>query len=220
MRIHVPRTIALFLVWLGFISSAMLAAMGDLLPFGLGSMRPESAFTCLIEAELFFVLAIWPFFIPRVVVPRVEVPPGVSGEGHLLMLQVCVMFVVAMPLAFLSQNLASIGAREFFVGHLLVATAAAFVAAVFGTGPERPSRVTPWYFLGFFVLSGLVPFAHYLSLEYSGTSLAALSAVSPFWSASELDRAAPLVASAIFGVGALAIFLGSAMRPAVAAKAA
>jgi hypothetical protein len=213
MRIHVPRTIGLFLLWLGFISAALLAATADLLPFGLGAMGPESAFTCLIQAELFFVLAIWPFFIPRVVVPRMEVPAGISAEGPLLVLQVCAMFVVAMPLALLCQMLGSVGARAFFVGHLLVATAGAFVAALFGTGPERPARVAPWYFLAFFAASGLVPFAHYLSLEYSGPSLRALSAVSPFWSAADLDRGAPLVSSLLFGAGALALFLAGTSRP-------
>jgi hypothetical protein len=185
--------------------------LGGVLPFRIGSVRPEDVFTCLIEAELFFVLVVWPFFIHRLVVPKVEIeaPTGVGGEAHLLVLQVVVLFVVALPIAFLCQNLANVGAREFFSGHLLVATAACLVAAIFGMGSERHVKTAPWYFLGFFVLSALVPFLQYLALEYGGGSLRYLSVVSPFWGAAQLDGDVPLVSSAIFGVAALALFAAS-----------
>jgi hypothetical protein len=219
MRVNVPRAIGLYLVWLSFISGVLLLAMGDVLPLRLGFITPENAFTCLIEAELFFVLVIWPFFIPRLLVPRapgvapapaspgVVVPTGVSGEGHLLVLQVCVLFVVAMPIAFLCQNLGNVGAREFFTGHLLVATAASFVAALFSLGAERQARLGPWYILGFFVASALLPFLHFLAGAFAGRSLRFLSALSPFWGASLLDEATPLVSAGLFGGAALALFL-------------
>ncbi len=207
MRISVPRAIGLYVVWLSFISVVLLAALGNVLPFQAAFVTPENVFTCLIEAELFFVLVIWPFFVPRLLVPKVELPTGVGGEAHLLVLQVCVLFVVAMPIAFLCQNLAQVGAREFFNGHLLVATAACFVAALFGAARERQTRMAPWYFLGFFVLSAMLPFAHYLAVEFAGGSLRFLSAVSPFWGAAQLDGAMPLVSAGIFGFGAMALFM-------------
>ncbi len=209
MRVNVPRAIGLYLVWLSFISGALLLALGDVLPFHLAFITPENAFTCLIEAELFFVLVLWPFFIPRLLLPRIEmpkIPTGVGGEGHLLVLQICVLFVVAMPAGFLCQNLANVGPREFAMGHLLVATAACFVAALWWVGSERGVRPAPWYFLGFFVASALLPFAHYLALEFAGASLGFLSAVSPFWAAGELEQSTPMVASTIFGVVAVALF--------------
>jgi len=217
MKVNVPRAIGLYLVWLSCISGVLLLAMGDVLPLRLGFITPENAFTCLIEAELFFVLVIWPFFIPRLLVPRasgaapapagVVVPAGVSGEGHLLVLQVCVLFVVAMPIAFLCQNLGNVGAREFFTGHLLVATAASFVAALFSLGAERQARLAPWYVLGFFVASALLPFLHFLAGAFAGQSLRFLSALSPFWGASLLNEATPLVSAGLFGAAALALFL-------------
>ncbi|MBI2931970.1 MAG: hypothetical protein HYY16_09985 [Planctomycetes bacterium] len=206
MTIHIPRAIVLYLLWLGFISAALLCATGNVLPFGLGFISPEDAFTCLIEAELFFVLVIWPFFIPGLLVRKVSIPSGVSGHAHLLVLQVCVLFVVALPVAFLCQNLADVGARVFFSGHLLVATAACFVAALFGVGAERKNRVAPWYFLGFFVASAFVPFVHYVAVEFAGQSLRFLAAVSPFWGAAELDGGAPLVGSTLFALAALGLF--------------
>lgn len=222
MTLNVPRAIGLYLVWLSFICGVLLLAMGDVLPLRIAFVTPENAFTCLIEAELFFVLVIWPFFVTRLLIPalssgaggRVEgprvqaaLPGGVSGEGHLLVLQVCVLFVVAMPVAFLCQNLANVGAREFFTGHLLVATAACFVAALFAAGAERQKRVGPWYFLAFFVASALFPFLHYVAGAYADASLRFLSAVSPFWGAVRLDDGIPLVSAGLFGAAALGLFL-------------
>jgi hypothetical protein len=212
MRVNVPRAIGLYLVWLSFISGVLLLALGDVVPMRLAFITPESAFTCLIEAELFFVLVIWPFFIPKLLVPRApmpSIPTGVGGEGHLLALQICVLFVVAMPVGFLCQNLANVSAREFAIGHLLVATAAGFVAALWWAGSERGVRMAPWYFLGFFVASAMLPFVHYLAIEHAGASLGFLSAVSPFWAAAELGSGTPIVASVLFGTVALALFMAA-----------
>lgn len=209
MRIHLPRALGLYLAWLSLVSGALLVALGSVLPFGIGRIDPRGAFACLIEAELFFVLVVWPFFIPRLFVPRGPVPLGPGVEGHLLVLQVGILFLVALPLAFLTRNLADLGAREFFVGHALVASVACFVAGLFTLAGIRVQRVAPWYLAGLFAASAALPFLHFLSLEYGGPALGWLAVLSPFWGAARLEEVAPLVSSAIFALAAVALFLAA-----------
>ncbi|MBI4564030.1 MAG: hypothetical protein HY716_04970 [Planctomycetes bacterium] len=214
MRLSVSRALALHLLWTAFTCGALLIAIGGVLPFRLGAIDPPGAFSCLVESEIFFILVVWPFFIPRLcVAAKDDEPMRTLGETPLLLSQVAVMFVVALPAALLSRNLADVGTLRFFFGLLLVGVLACFTAAVFLI--LGPRRATSSYFLGFFVCSALLPFCHYLSGEFAGgPSLAFLAALSPFWSAAQLRPGAPLswapaATCAIYGALAL-LLLASA----------
>jgi hypothetical protein len=205
MRVDVPRAVVLYLLWLGFISGALIVGMSDLSPLPLGVIDPTNVFTLLIEAELFFVLVIWPFFVPRLLKPKVELSAARLGaEGHLLVLQVGVLFVVALPVGLLCQNLASVSPGGFLAGHLLVVVMASFVASLFAIAEERRVSVAPWYLLGMFACAGGFPFAHFLT----GGRLGWLASASPFWAAAGLGTgaAAPMVLSAVFGGLTVALF--------------
>lgn len=216
-RLNVPRVLSLYLAWMGLTCGTLLAGIGGMLPFGLGAMGPDAAFLGLIEAELFFVTVVWPFFMPKLILPEAAAAvrtAGPGGEPHLLILQIGVLLGVAMPLALVSRNLSQISPGEFFRAQLLVGAIACFVTVLL----DRPagSRVRSWYFLGFFVVSALFPFAGFLARETgSGGGLDFLSAVSPFWAAAQFrsDAAlswAPGAQAAVFGVLALALLFSGA----------
>ena len=217
MRLNVPRALSLYLAWMGLTCGTLLAGIGGMLPFGLGAMGPDAAFLGLIEAELFFVTVVWPFFMPRLLLPEATAAvrtAGPGGEPHLLILQVGVMLVVALPLALVSRNLSQIGAGEFFRAQLLVGSIACFVTVLL----DRPagSRIRNWYFLGFFAASALFPFLGFLAGE-RGQGMGFLAAVSPFWAAAQFkaDAAlswAPGAQAAIFGVLALALLAAGPFR--------
>ena len=226
MKLNVPGTLVLYLAWMGLTCGVLLAGIGGLLPFGLGALGPDAAFLGLIEAELFFVMVVWPFFMPRLILPEAlaasrKVGPG--GESHLLFLQVIVMLVVALPLALVSRNLAEIETGVFIRAHLLVAAIAGFVTVLL----NRPSaaRLRPWYFLGFFAVSALVPLAAFLGGELGPGGMNFLAAISPFWAAAQLrtDAAlawAPGAQAAVFGVLALALLAAGFLRRPVDSPAA
>jgi hypothetical protein len=213
MRIDVPRAIVMYLLWLGLISGALIIAMADALPIKLGHIRPENAFTLLIEAELFFVVIIWPFFVPRLLKP-VTIDLAKTTESHLLVLQVLVLFVVALPVALLTTSLADVGAGEFLRGHLLVVVTASFVAAMHELADRRKVAFMPWYLLGAFTVAGLAPFADALR----GGEPGLLSALSPFVAAARIEGAWTFGIAAVLGTLTLATMVLSAVgrRPASA----
>ena len=224
-RLNVPRTLALYLAWMGLTCGALLAGIGGMLPFGLGAIGPDAAFLGLVEAELFFVTVVWPFFMPRLLLPQATTAvrtAGPGGEPHLLILQIGVMMVVALPLALVSRNLSEIGAGEFLRAQLLVGAIGCFVTALL----DRPagSRLRTWYFLGFFTVSALFPFVGFLAGEW-GKGLGILAAVSPFWAAAQFRSEAALswapgVQAALFGVLALALLVAAPFRRPVDSPAA
>lgn len=219
MRLNVPGTLALYLAWMGLTCGTLLVGIGGMLPFGLGSIGPDAAFLGLIEAELFFVTVVWPFFMPRLLLPEAAAAvrtAGPGGEPHLLILQIGVMLVVALPLALVSRNLSQIGAGEFLRAQLLVGAIACFVTALLDRPASR--RIRHWYFLGFFAVSALFPFLGFLAGEQGrGTGLNFLAAVSPFWAAAQFrsDAAlswAPGAQAVIFGVLALVLLAAGPFR--------
>ncbi|HTF55952.1 MAG TPA: hypothetical protein VK661_01675 [Planctomycetota bacterium] len=212
MQLNVPRALALYLAWTGLTCGALLVAIGGMLPFGLSSMGPDGIFLCLMEVELFFVTVLWPFFMPRLLRPAVEgaiKTAGPGAESHLLILQVGVLLVVALPLALVTQDLSQITVGQFFRGHLLVGAIACFVTAL--VGQLGWARTRPWYFLAFFTFSALFPFLGFLSGEVGGGSrLEFLAVLSPFWAAAQLQPGAsiswaPGAQAAVFGLLAVAL---------------
>jgi hypothetical protein len=44
MKLNVPRALSLYLAWMGLTCGTLVAGIGGLLPFGLGSIGPDAAF--------------------------------------------------------------------------------------------------------------------------------------------------------------------------------
>jgi hypothetical protein len=211
-RLNVPRALTLYLAWMGLTCGALLAGIGGLLPFGLGAVGPDAAFIALVEAELFFVVVVWPFFMPRLILPQAAAAVKTAGPGaesHLLILQVVVLLVVALPLALVSQNLSEISAMQFLMAQVLVGLAASFVTALL----DRPegSRVRTWYFLGAFVVGALFPFVSFLGGELGGLRLGWLADASPFWAAASFRSESALTGALAVQVAVLGVLTGFLM---------
>src|SRR5690349_5032468 len=219
-RFNVPGVLSLYLAWMGLTCAALLAGIGGMLPFGIGSLGPDAAFLGLIEAELFFVTVVWPFFMPRLILPQAATVTKIVGPGsepHLLILQIGVMLGVAMPLALVSRNLSQIGTGEFFLAQLLVGVIACFVTALLDL--PGMGRIRHWYFLGFFMCSALCPFVGFLGREMGIDWVGNLSVLSPFWAAAQFRsdaamRLVPMIQVFVFGLAAMALLiLAPFLRP-------
>ncbi len=210
VRVNLQRAIVVYLTWLGFIGGALALILSDFAPIISSYVRPENLFHFLLYSELFFILVLWPLFIPKVLQEERENPPASarSGEVHILLLQVVFLFVLVLPLAFLCQNISNLGLWTFFKGQLQAAVLASFVAALFALATDRKWRVTPAYYLGLFVSAAGLPFLYYLVLEFAGASLGFLAVLSPFWAASRVEAgSSALVQSLIFGAAATGLLL-------------
>ena len=72
------KAILLYLTWLGVIGGALIVMLGDLLPLSLSFVRADSLFTCFLQSQIFFVVFLWPLFLP------VLIRGGESGTGLLV----------------------------------------------------------------------------------------------------------------------------------------
>lgn len=203
VRANLQRTILVYLSWLAFVSVGLVAVLADVLPFVPAYVRPDNLFHFLVEAELFFVLVLWPLFIPKILAEETD------AKANILLLQVVVLFVFVLPLAFLCQSISNLDLWTFFKGQLQVAVLASFIAALFTFAAAKKWKIGPAYYLGFFVLSAGLPFLYYLLYEYANASPGFLAAFSPFWAASRLD-ATVVVQCAVFGAVTVALLLGPA----------
>src|SRR5262249_30372937 len=155
----------LYLTWLGVISSMLILSLADVLPFKVSFVRPDNLFVCMTECQVFFVLLVWPLFIPSITREEPDPDPQ-AGAVHLLLLQISVLLVFALPLALICSNVANVSALTFLRGQALVAALAAFVSVLYAVTMERKWRVGPWYFLGMFLASAGLPFAAYLARDF------------------------------------------------------
>ncbi len=215
-RVKLHQTIVLYLSWLAMITGAMLITLEGWVPFTSIMVNPADSFQYLIYAQLFFVLVLWPNFIPRILAedavrPMEKDASPQAGSVNVLFLQVVVLSIFMLPVAMICLNLSTLGFWIFFKGQLLVIVMAAFVAALFAAGVERKWKMRTLYYCAFFVVSVGFPFAAFLSWDAFGTSLGFLAALSPFWAASHLESGStPLVQSAIYGAGTVGLLLGPA----------
>lgn len=215
-RVSLHETIVLYLTWLAFITGALLIALAGDFPFSSYLISPGDTFQYLLYAQLFFVLVMWPKFIPKILAEdskRVIPSEGSlqAGSVSLLLIQVVVLSVFMLPVAMICLNISTLGFWTFFKGQLLVVVMASFVAALFAAGIERKWSMRAWYYFFFFIVSAGFPFVSYLSWDMYGTSLGFLESLSPFWAASSIEvGSTPLIQSAIYGAATVGLILGPA----------
>ena len=115
------KAILLYLTWLGVIGGALIVMLGDLLPLSLSFVRADSLFTCFLQSQIFFVVFLWPLFLP------VLIRGGESGTG--LLVQVVVLMVFALPLSLLCANISDVS-----WGRLISARVASLAARAASCG--------------------------------------------------------------------------------------
>ncbi|MDP6957246.1 MAG: hypothetical protein QF645_00390 [Planctomycetota bacterium] len=109
-RVSLHETIVLYLSWLAFITGAMLIALAGDFPFTSLLITPGDSFQYLLYAQLFFVLVMWPKFIPKILAedskrPALQEGSFQTGSVSLLLIQVVVLSVFMLPVAMICLNI-------------------------------------------------------------------------------------------------------------------
>ncbi len=198
VAVNASRAIVLYLAWLGTLVGALVAMMAEVSPVRLSFIRPDTLFVAFTEAQVFFALLVWPFFVPWL---GSGAPLG-GAARHLR--EILVLLAFSFPLALMCANVSSAGAGTILRSQLLVAALAAFAAAL---GAPGGRGTAPWYVGGILALSAGPPFLHFLvGVLGRGPDLSFASWVSPFWGAARVAEGASLATAAFFGGGALVAF--------------
>ena len=188
-----------YLGWVGGLCGAIVLLLGEVLPFRLPFATPGNFFVSLVVLELFFVLLIWPLFVPTILKDGTAAPALLIHVGTLLLL--------ALPLLLIAANIASVSGIGVLRSQAHVAALAVLGAGV----ASRFRSALPWYLLGVFVLSAILPFWGFL--EQLGAKAPAISAyLSPFWGAAANDAGPLWVQTGLFGAAGVAL-LALARKP-------
>jgi hypothetical protein len=187
------QSASLYLAWIGGLCGGVVLLLGNLLPFPVPFATPDAFFACIVELEVFFVLLLWPLFVPALL--KQNCPPP------LLMAYVGVLLLFALPLVLVAANVASVGAGGVIRSQALVAALAALGAGV----AARFRAALPWYLLGVFWFSVAHPFWAFLGHEMGARSPGGAVYLSPFWGAVAAESAPAWVQAALCGLGGLAL---------------
>jgi hypothetical protein len=197
------KSAGLWLAWIGGLCGAIVLLLADLLPFRLPFATPENFFACIVELEIFFVLLVWPLFVPSLLREGFEAP--------LLLVHVGVLILFALPLVLIGANVASVGASGLARSQALVAALAALGAGV----AARLRPALPWYLLAVFWVSAAHPFWFFLQHQLGAKAPAVSVYLSPFWGVVAAEAAPAWVQTGLYGVAGL-VLLTLARRKAAA----
>ncbi|MBI3856161.1 MAG: hypothetical protein HY293_10780 [Planctomycetes bacterium] len=185
------KSAALYLSWIGGLCGAIVLLLADLLPFPIPFATPGSFFASLVELEIFFVLLVWPLFVPSLLREGCGAP--------MLLAYVAALLLFALPLVMIGANVSSVGTAELLRSQALVSALAALGAGVAAKLP----KALPWYLLGVFWVSAAHPFWFFLQHELGAKAPAVSVYISPFWGAVAEGAAPAWVQTGLFGIAGL-----------------
>ena len=187
------RSAGLYLSWIGGLCGAVVLLLADLYPFPLTFATPASFFLCLVEVEVFFLLLVWPLFVPSLQKDGIQ--------GFLLAASIAVLLLFALPLLLIGANVSGVGLAGLLRSQALVAG----LALLGGGVASKRNRALTWYLLGVFLLSTLPPLGLFLSDQMGGKAQPLSSPYfSPFWAAAA-DGPAAWVLGALSGAAGLGL---------------
>jgi len=198
------QSTALYLSWIGGLCAGIVVLLGDLLPFPLPFATPANFFAAVVEMEVFFVLLVWPFFVPSLLRAGCAAP--------MLLAYVAMLLLFSLPLAMIGANVSSVEASALVRTQVLV-TALAVLGA--GIAARLPSAL-PWYVLGVFWLSAAHPFWFFLQHQMGAPAPAISVYISPFWGAAAAESAPAWVQAGLAGVSGLVLLALAGKRKAAA----
>src|SRR5262245_17510808 len=196
------QSAALYLSWIGGLCAGIVIFLSDLLPVPLPFATPANFFGAIVELELFFVLLIWPLFVPSLLRTGCGAP--------MLLLYVGVLLLFSLPLAMIGANVSSVEAAGLLRSRAHVAALAALGA---GVAARWPSAL-PWYLLGVFWVSAAHPFWYFLQNQLGAKAPAISVYFSPCWGAAAAESAPAWVQTGLFGVAGLALLALAGKRKA------
>lgn len=200
------RIITLYLTWLGFIGIWLMIFLVDKFPVRLSFVSQENLFYCVLEIKLFFILFIWPLFIPGIL--RSNYPETSKGKVHILLLQIVALLIFAFPLAMVCVNLSNTSVELFLKGIFVCLVMAIFVASVFNLASIYRFQITSWYYL-FILCISCAPFLYYIGLEYFRSEWEGFLLASPFFVMLRLEGIEWIPPIAIFAIISCAFLLGA-----------
>jgi hypothetical protein len=187
------KSAGLYLSWVGWLCGAIILMLGEFLPFRLTFATPGNFFASIVSLEIFFVLLVWPLFVPTILREGTVAPA--------LLIHVVTMLVFALPLILIAANIASVEAAGVFRSQIHVAALASLGAGV----AARLRPALPWYLLGVFWMSAALPFWEFLQSQLGLKAPAISVYVSPFWGAVASQNAPAWVQTGLFGVAGVAL---------------
>ncbi len=203
-----PRaSLPLLLSWLGFLCGAIVAALGDVLPWRIDFVGPGDLLTGLAVCQVFFALFVWPLFIPSI---------AARGEAVPLLAHVGALALLGLPLVLVCANVSDAGAVALVGSQVLAAALAALVAGIYSLGMRRGWRIGPWYVLGASVVSGGPPLALFVAGGFGSAGDAGpawAAALSPFWGPLHAGDGGALLQGGVCAVLAGAAFAAARIFP-------
>lgn len=181
----------------------MLVFLSGWLPFGAHTARPEDTLLCFHLAQLFFVLFVWPFLLPKS-----EERPTVWEDVVSMAGMVVLLMIVALPLAVIAVTLSDVPVRVLLKGQALVFSCALAVASVMRWGFLRRIDVRPWTVFVAMTLSSLPPLVYYF-LFVADRGGSGLVLFSPAWAMVQLEN--PIAFSEVWLVQSVLMLLVSAV---------
>lgn len=198
------RSTALYLSWIGGLCAGIVLLLADLLPFPLPFATPANFFGAIVELEIFFVLLVWPLFVPTLLRTGCAAPTLLAYVGALLLF--------SLPLAMIGANVSSVDGSALIRSRALVAALAALGA---GMAARLPSAL-PWYLLGVFWISAAHPFWFFLQHQMGAQAPAISVYLSPFWGAAAAESAPAWVQTGLYGLTGLVLLTLAGKRKAAA----
>ncbi|HVE40761.1 MAG TPA: hypothetical protein VNM14_12785 [Planctomycetota bacterium] len=187
------KSAALHLAWIGGLCGAVILMLADFLPYRLPFAGPDGFFAAVLSLELFFVLLVWPLFVPSLLREGIPAP--------MVLIEVAVLLLFGLPLVLIAANVTGVDAGSVLRGQVLVAALAALGAGV--AARFRPAL--PWYYLAAFWLSAAHPFWAFLGDQMGAASPRISVYLSPFWGAVARDASPAWVQAAVYGLGGVAL---------------
>jgi len=197
------KSTGLYLSWVGGLCGAIVLMLGEVLPLRLTFATPGHFFTSIVALEIFFVLLVWPLFVPSIVRDGTAAPA--------LLLHVAALLLFALPLVLIAANIASVEGAGVIRSQVHVAALAALGAGM----AARLRPALPWYLLTVFWVSAALPFWEFLQNQLGLKAPTISVYLSPFWGAAAGEGAPAWVQTGLFGVAGLAL-LALARKPVTA----
>lgn len=187
---HRIWTLALWVILL--VGSTIALLTGDLLP--LPFLNEATLFIGVLVIGLVFVFLLWPLILPRLL----EGTEGTTGSIVVLLVQMLLMFLLALPVLVACRFVSAVPMDEFLVGSGLLFASAIFVGALHLLCRSFHLNLHPTYYLLFFLTQALLPYFAYLSYELRQVETAPFArAFSPLWAVLELSESRAAAAQAI-----------------------
>ena len=198
------QSTALYLSWIGGLCGGFVLLLADVLPFPLPFATPANFFGAIVELEIFFVLLIWPLFVPSLL--------KTGGTAPMLLLYVGILLLFSLPLAMIGANVSSVEASALVRSRAHVAALAALAA---GVAARLPSAL-PWYLLGVFWVSAAQPFWFFLQHQLGAKAPGISVYLSPFWGAAAAESGPAWVQTGLYGAAGVVLLALAGKRKAAA----